>query len=279
MLAERFPGAFVPSSIRERVEPLSKSRFRVEFTAREQLVSKLERCRDLMSHANPSRDLAVVVERAVDLLLADLERKRIARTTRSRSARSVAGSAGSALASREAKSHYTTRSVRTAKGAHITNAVRRRVFERDGLRCTFVSADGRRCEASAFLELDHAEPKGLGGESDAGNLRVLCRAHNQLAAERFYGRDRMERCRHFRQQKRTRTTENQPCPHGELDAHAFEAETSKKVLLALKGLGFPDARARQAIAEAGKSLVPTQHFTLEQALRRALLFATAGTCR
>jgi Holliday junction resolvasome RuvABC DNA-binding subunit len=89
----------------------------------------------------------------------------------------------------------------------------------------------------------------------------------------------MERCRHFRQQKRTRTTENQPCPHGELDAHAFEAETSKKVLLALKGLGFPDARARQAIAEAGKSLVPTQHFTLEQALRRALLFATAGTCR
>ena len=270
ILAERFPRSEVPSSIRQHIEPLSKSRFRVAFTGSEELVAKLERCRDLMSHANPSRDLAVVVERALDLLLADLEKRRLARTKRQRPASAGFVDAGSVC---------TARSIHAAKGGRITNAVRRRVFERDGLRCTFVSADGRRCEASALLELDHVEPKGFGGGNDVANLRVLCRAHNQLAAETLYGRGRIERCRHFRQQKRTRTTENQTRPQGEfVEQHAFEAETSVKVLLALKGLGFPDARARQAIAAAERSPAATKPLTLEQALRRALHFATAGMC-
>src|SRR5688572_28322118 len=59
--------------MRARVEPLSQARYRVEFTASVELREKLEFCRDLMSHANPTGDLAAVVERAVDLLLAELQ--------------------------------------------------------------------------------------------------------------------------------------------------------------------------------------------------------------
>jgi hypothetical protein len=40
------------------------------------LKAKLEQARDLMSHANPSGDLAVVVERAVDLLIQKLKARR-----------------------------------------------------------------------------------------------------------------------------------------------------------------------------------------------------------
>jgi hypothetical protein len=75
VLAARFPKADVPSRIRKlpgHIEPLSETRFKVEFTASAELREKLELCRDLLSHANPSRDLGLVVERAVDLLLADL---------------------------------------------------------------------------------------------------------------------------------------------------------------------------------------------------------------
>jgi hypothetical protein len=152
LLAERFPRPDVPSRIRKagRIEPLSKSRFKVEFTATAELCEKLELCRDLMSHANPSRELAVVVERAVDLLLADLERKRLARTKRGTSRR---GRKGTRKGTRDGIAQ-------SERSSRIPNAARRQVFERDGLRCTYVSPSGRRCGARAFLELDHAHPRG-----------------------------------------------------------------------------------------------------------------------
>jgi 5-methylcytosine-specific restriction endonuclease McrA len=43
---------------------------------------KLERARDLLSHANPSGELAVVLERALDLLLEKLEKQRFAQNQR-----------------------------------------------------------------------------------------------------------------------------------------------------------------------------------------------------
>jgi hypothetical protein len=161
----------------------------VEFTASAELREKLERCRDLMSHANPSRELGVIVEHAVELLLAELEGKRLGRAKRPRSERLG-----------RTKRPHSDPGMRGAKPGRITTAVRRRVYERDGVRCTYVSADGRRCEAQAFLELDHVEPRGQGGGDEPGNLRVRCRAHNQLWAE-VYGRKHVESSRHFRQQK------------------------------------------------------------------------------
>jgi len=64
------------------VEPLSAARYRVQFTASQELRDKLELAQDRLSHANPSRDLAVVLEQAVDLLLAKLERAKLAKTDR-----------------------------------------------------------------------------------------------------------------------------------------------------------------------------------------------------
>jgi HNH endonuclease len=46
-----------------------------------------------------------------------------------------------------------------------------------------VSGKGKKCDATEFLELDHIEPFALGGKTEASNVRVLCRVHNQLAAE------------------------------------------------------------------------------------------------
>jgi 5-methylcytosine-specific restriction endonuclease McrA len=183
-LATRFPKPEEPSKIRQ----LSGERFKVEFTATAELRDKLELCRNLMSHANPTRDLARVIERAVDLLLFDLERSRLKRTKRPRA-------------------QSPTR--HSKKRGHVTSATRRKVFDRDGLECSYVSLNGRRCGAHAFLELDHKHPRAFGGDSDPENLRVLCRAHNQLAAE----------------------------------------QTSQKIHLALTRLGFGTARARETIAE------------------------------
>ena len=83
----------------------------------------------------------------------------------------------------------------------IGAAVRDRVVIRDGAQCSFISDDGVRCGCREGLEFDHIRPRGLGGANNASNLRLLCRAHNQLAAEQVYGREFMqskiaERCAH-----------------------------------------------------------------------------------
>ncbi len=72
--------------------------------------------------------------------------------------------------------------------AYRPRAMRREVFERDGEQCTFLSDDGARCPSHGHLELDHIEPRALGGPNAASNLRVRCRAHNRLYAEQVFGR-------------------------------------------------------------------------------------------
>jgi hypothetical protein len=231
ILAARFPQPDSPSKIRRQgnIEPLSETRFRIEFTASDELRRKLELCLDLMSHSNPSRDLGVVVERAVDLLLVDLERKRLGRTKRPR------------------------RGPRRRAGmpSGVTAAARREVFERDGFQCTYVADDGRRCEAHSFLELDHVHPKGRGGSDDAANLRVRCRAHNQLWAEQVFGHEYVKNSRRLRQQKSTRRSDesSSPMPAQRAGQEAPRAALFEKVRLALRGLGFRDAQARRSIVE------------------------------
>jgi hypothetical protein len=263
LLAARFPRPDTPPAIRQaKIEPLSLATFRVEFTASEALRQKLELCRDLMSHANPSRDLTVVIDCAMDLLLAELERKRFGKAKLGRQALSI----------REEKPSGapTTSEV---KPSHITNAVRRLVYERDGRRCTYVSEGGRRCEARAFLELDHVVAKALGGSNDVENLRVLCRAHNQLLAEQAFGHEWVERCRRSRRNRDFCQKKSNGARSERTDTRAA---TYEKVRLALRGLGFRDAEARNAVVAVRRRHEQEEALTLERALREALLVATAA---
>jgi len=70
---------------------------------------------------------------------------------------------------------------------NIPARVQREVWARDNGQCTFVGDGDHRCEARSDLEFDHIEPVAKGGEATVANIRLLCRAHNQLVAERTYG--------------------------------------------------------------------------------------------
>src|SRR5690606_2699444 len=73
----------------------------------------------------------------------------------------------------------------------IPNRVKREVYERDGGVCSFVGEShlgSRQCESTYQLEYDHIIPRALGGASTVDNLRLLCRNHNQRAAERVLGK-------------------------------------------------------------------------------------------
>lgn len=62
------------------------------------------------------------------------------------------------------------------------------VFARDLGRCTFVGSDGKRCNETLRLHVDHIKPVARGGTDHIANLRLLCARHNQLQAERLLGR-------------------------------------------------------------------------------------------
>lgn len=174
IVASRMPKPDVPSKIRafpkprvrvgEQLVPLSSRTYKVQFTATEELRAKLDRAAELMGHSNPNADLAAIVDRALDSLIGDLEKKRFG---------------GGKKKPRK-----------PTKG--VSRSVRSEVFARDGERCTFVAADGSRCEARTLLELDHVVPRALGGTNDPTNLRVRCRSHNRYYAEQVFGRGYVE---------------------------------------------------------------------------------------
>jgi len=118
----------------------------------------------------PRGDLDTLLDRALAALIRELERRKYGITDRPR-----------------------TRTRRQSPNPrHIPNEVKRAVVARDGGRCTFTSDSGRRCEARDRLEFDHVEPVARGGRATVGNLRLRCRAHNQLEAEQAFGAEYIE---------------------------------------------------------------------------------------
>jgi len=146
------------------IAPLSAERYKIQFTASRDVHDKLRRAQELMRHANPSGDPAVIVERALDLLLAQLAKQKFAATV-----------------------HPRTVERSTARHSrHIPAAVRREVSRRDGERCAFVGAEGR-CRERAFLEFHHVQPFADGGPATVDNVQLRCRTHNQYEADLLFG--------------------------------------------------------------------------------------------
>ena len=70
-------------------------------------------------------------------------------------------------------------SLGNTKRQKIRAGVKHQVVRRDGMQCTFVSQDGRRCEAVRWLHLHHVVPVERGGQNSAENLKFLCSAHHR----------------------------------------------------------------------------------------------------
>ncbi len=162
--------------------PIAPQRFALQVTLSQETHDKLRYAQALLGHAVPSGDIAQVLERALDALIGRLEKRRFAACAQSRP-RTGLRRGGSNPRS-------------------IPARVRREVWQRDQGRCTFVSDRGRRCEAVRFLEFDHVTPVARGGESNLAGLRLRCRAHNQHAAERVFGRGFMDEKRRLARRRK-----------------------------------------------------------------------------
>ncbi len=77
------------------------------------------------------------------------------------------------------------------RSRYIPSSVRERLLERAGYQCEYTGPAGARCTGRTRLEVDHIDPFEKGGSRGEENLRVLCRAHNLLAADREFGEEFM----------------------------------------------------------------------------------------
>ena len=230
--AKRFDAASVeefflepPPAERSSWTPLGAGRYRLQWTAHQALHDKLEQLKHLMRHQVPDGNLAVIVERAVDLLLDKTLKARfgVKAPSDSRPAPTQHAHPSDGPTTQVCASDHKTPA---SSSRHIARAVAREVFLRDQGQCSFVGSNAKRCCERGLLELHHVVPFARGGEASVENIRLVCRAHNSLLAEQDFGRA------HVRS-KRARGAER-------ARQHSFEQTTPPTGESAL----FPEKRLR-----------------------------------
>jgi 5-methylcytosine-specific restriction endonuclease McrA len=174
--------SLLPSPLPARrpiIETTAPERYRVQFTMGKDGHDTLRRLQDLLRREIPSGDPAVIVERALTLLLEKVEKAKFAATRnpkRSRPIRPGTDRVGTVTNSRD-----------------IPNEVQRNAWRRARGQCEFVGKNGHRCTERTFLEFHHIVPYALGGLATADNISLRCRRHNLYEAELvFGGRDTSE---------------------------------------------------------------------------------------
>jgi hypothetical protein len=120
-------------------DPLGPETYKVQCTISRDTYERLRRAQDLLRHTIPNGDPAAILDRALTVLVTDLEKKKLAATAHPRAANE--GAAGS---------------------RHVPAAVKREVWKRDAGQCAFEGTTGR-CTERGFLEFHHIVPYARGG--------------------------------------------------------------------------------------------------------------------
>lgn len=152
-----------PPRPRQTIVPTAAERARMAFDCSQSFLDLFERARQVLRHRYPAGRCEDVLEAALEALLDKKDRNRRPKPRK-------------------------RRRLNPRRSRLIPDEVKHEVWHRDGGRCTFEGKDGSRCRERGGLEFDHIIPYGLGGSSqDAANIRLLCRRHNQTAAEEAFG--------------------------------------------------------------------------------------------
>ena len=197
------------------LEPARPELFNFRFAADRKFKEKFERLAEVLGVENPLQHMAKIMEQALDIALdkKDMKRKharRLARESRSRdnsrqqscpgkivspssqpatvcdAVATITDLGGSQRSLMPGAESSTSGRVST-KSRHIPSHVRERVHERAGYQCEYRGPDGTRCRSRTGLEIEHVLPFALHRSHDEKYLRLFCRPHNRLAAEKVFG--------------------------------------------------------------------------------------------
>src|SRR5262245_13692910 len=157
---------------RSTTKPTAPQRVTLTLSMSQSTHDKLRYTQDLLGHQVPEGDLAAVLDRVLDLAIAQLEKCKFAATDRPRNNRP-----------------------RSDNPRYVPSHVKRAVWKRGGGQCTFTSKTGDGCTVDRGLEFDHILEVPRGGQATVEGIRLRCRAQNQYGAECTFGAEFMNRKR------------------------------------------------------------------------------------
>jgi hypothetical protein len=178
--AREAPAPTVPPMVRPVVQTTAPDRYRVQFTMGTEMHARVRRLQTLLRREVRNGDPAVIFDRALKLLEAEVVAKKLGAAARPRSKPAVPSKPSIRPGTDKAASRTMPREV---KGV---------VSARDGEQCAFVAPGGRRCTETAFLEFHHVQPYARGGPATVANISLRCRRHNQYEADVVFGRQRLD---------------------------------------------------------------------------------------
>ena len=207
------PSLSISRGPQSRVEALASNRYLLRLSLSATGHENLRRAQGLMRHSLPGGDLAAVVERALELLVEHLERRKFAATARPRAPASKPRPTSrldwrpaprpTSPSKSRSQSRPTSPSPspplppplppspplppgKASASRHLPATVRRAVWRRDRGQCAFVGPNGR-CTETGRLEFHHIVPFARGGSASTSNISLRCRAHNAYEGELCFG--------------------------------------------------------------------------------------------
>src|SRR5512138_3287162 len=167
-LALTAPPTAAPARPADSAEPLTAELSRLHITVSREFMETLDRTRDALSHSHPGASNEELLMACMQLML-DKKAKQKGLLVK-----------------------QPLKTPRPCRPDRIPAHVQRGVMKRSGGRCEFVLANGERCNSTYQVEIDHIEPKALGGVATVEGCRAACRPHNMLAARRVFGNEWMD---------------------------------------------------------------------------------------
>jgi 5-methylcytosine-specific restriction endonuclease McrA len=239
--------------VHARVTPLSAEAYAVQFTRGREDDELFRYLQSLLGHQVRRGDIAAVYARAVKELITRMERVRFGACAKPRSGK-----------------HNRSNDPR-----RIPAEVKRAVWQRDGGQCTFVSESGHRCEARGDVEFDHVIEVARGGQATEAELRLRCRGHNQLTAERAFGAGFMARKRKEAAEARAAAKAERARVREEKEIESRLQPHEEEVVPWICALGMHEREARIA-ARRCRDMAGAR---LEDRVKRALTFFGARISR
>jgi hypothetical protein len=149
----------------ERMKRINETHTELKFLVPDGVLESLDEVRNLIGEFS----LTTVFTHGLALYLKDLKQKKEA-ALKSGEIATFPGKL------EEAKSF-------SSRSRVIPRVLKRMLYARSGGQCEFIDSNTRnRCLSRHRIEIDHIIPFSAGGKTEIGNLRHLCRSHNQRAA-------------------------------------------------------------------------------------------------
>jgi 5-methylcytosine-specific restriction endonuclease McrA len=183
---------------KERV--LTEDKIEVKAIISKDLKVKLDRLRNLLSHKNPHMNFDELLNEVADIALEKLDRTKQTKQTKEATETKQTMEAiqtkqtteklrRTTPASPQSKIEPQKQEMTQRHTRFIPEKIKRKIWQRDQGRCTFMSPiTKQKCRSQFQLQIDHIVPLSLNGSNQEDNLRLICSNHNKLLATQILGK-------------------------------------------------------------------------------------------